>query len=60
MTDRIRTAKDVPFRPAGIGLVSSWSCMGCNQRRNTTMGARGVGIRRRCAECVRKRAEASA
>lgn len=60
MTDRIRTASDVPFREAGIGMACKWSCMGCQQWRYTTMGARGVGIRRRCAECVRKRAEAAA
>jgi hypothetical protein len=33
MTDRIRTAPDVNFRPAGAGMQHLWLCMGCGKSR---------------------------
>lgn len=41
-----------PMRPPGVGMVHQWECWGCKQKRFTTLGARGVGLRKRCAQCV--------
>lgn len=54
MSDRIRTAPDVPFRQVGIGLRPLWRCMGCDQNRPSE-GSRGLGVKRRCAVCVAKK-----
>lgn len=54
MTDRIRTAPDVRFRSAGVGMVITFRCMGCHQIRSTA-GSRGLGIAKRCAGCVASR-----
>lgn len=51
--DDRNTPRDVPFRPAGAGLSPTWLCMGCGKRREG-LGARGAGVRRRCAQCVAK------
>ena len=48
---------DVHFRPVGTGLVTTWRCLGCDLSR-PTLGSRGLGIRKRCAQCVAKRAAA--
>ena len=53
MSDRIRTAPDVPFKVGGGGMPHTWQCMGCGQTRLST-GSRGTGIRKRCAHCVAK------
>ncbi len=29
MSDRIRTAPDVPYRPAGVGLTLTFRCADC-------------------------------
>ena len=46
---------DAPWKPRGLGVPSTWVCMGCNKHRGSTLGARGVGVRRRCAQCVAKK-----
>lgn len=51
-SDESRRAPDVPYRHAGPGLLPTWQCMGCGQKR-VVLGARGVGVRRRCAVCVK-------
>jgi len=51
--DDRNTPRDVPFRPAGAGLSPVFMCMGCGKRREG-LGARGAGVRRRCALCVAK------
>ena len=51
MTDRIRTAPDVPFRQVGIGYNPTWLCMGCGKPSPAT-GSRGKGVFRRCAVCL--------
>lgn len=43
--------RDVRWREAGTGMSPRWRCMGCDQLRQT-IGARGTGVRRRCAQCV--------
>ena len=35
----------------GPGSQSTWLCMGCN-RSQSNLGAKGKGIRRRCASCL--------
>ena len=52
--DDIRAAADRPFRQVGLGQHSLWRCMGCHQNREAA-GSKGVGIRRRCAQCVAKK-----
>lgn len=41
-----------PMRPPGVGMAHNWQCFGCKQVRFSTLGARGVGLRKRCAHCV--------
>lgn len=41
-----------PMRPPGVGMAHNWQCFGCKQVRFSTLGARGVGLRKRCAQCV--------
>ncbi len=41
-----------PMRPPGVGMAHQWECWGCKQKRFSTLGARGVGLRKRCAQCV--------
>lgn len=53
--DRQRSKPDAPFLPAGPGLAITWQCMGCGQKRGTSIGARGVGVRKRCAQCVERK-----
>ena len=55
--DDTRRGPDRQFRPAGIGSAHTWRCMGCGQSR-PSLGARGVGVRRRCAVCVAKKGAA--
>ncbi len=55
MSDRIRTAPDVAWRPAGIGISSSRLCMGCNTAKGQ-IGSAGQGVRWRCAACLAARA----
>lgn len=45
-----------PMRPPGVGMAHNWQCMGCGQVRFTTLGSKGVGLRRRCAKCVEAKA----
>ena len=47
-------APDVPWRPVGSGMPIERLCMGCD-RKNGAIGGRGVGVRWRCAGCIRKR-----
>ena len=51
------TTRDVTAQqPApGLGHGSTWECWGCKRRLSSTLGRKGVGLRRRCAECVSKR-----
>ena len=49
-----REAQDVPFLPAGPGLSSLRTCMGCDGKRQI-LGGRGLGVRWRCAGCVSRR-----
>ena len=51
MSDRIRTAPDTPWQPAGVGMASTFMCLGCGGRR-MVLGSKGAGVRRRCAHCV--------
>jgi hypothetical protein len=53
------TAVDVRFRAVGMGMVVRMRCMGCGQSRDRT-GAKGVGIRQRCAVCLAAKAERKA
>lgn len=53
-SDDSRRGADVPYRPAGPGMLPTWHCLGCNQKR-VVLGSRGVGVRKRCAVCVQKR-----
>lgn len=46
---------DVRWRPAGIGMpMPLFGCLGCGKYRQT-LGAKGHGIRKRCAGCLEKR-----
>ena len=54
MSDRLRTAPDVTWRNAGIGMSPNWMCMGCKQPRQP-LGSKGKGPAKRCAQCVAKR-----
>lgn len=51
-SDNHNSPADVPFRPAGTGIPHTWTCMSCGKRRSTRLGAKGVGVRMRCAVCV--------
>ena len=58
MIDTSRNSQsDARFQPVGMGCLMTWTCWGCNKRRGTTLGAKGVGIKRRCAPCVEAQAE---
>lgn len=46
--------KTAQVRANGGGLAMRWKCMGCNQVRDT-LGSRGAGVRKVCAQCVAKR-----
>lgn len=48
MSDRIRTAPDVAFRPAGVGMSTARHCMGCKTPKSQ-IGSAGLGVRWRCA-----------
>lgn len=50
--DTARAPADVAFRPAGIGMMFGWKCMGCGQNRSTTAGSKGRGVKQRCRQCV--------
>lgn len=50
-SDDRRSPNDTLWRPTGQGVMVLFSCMGCNQSRHTA-GARGVGVRKRCAICL--------
>jgi hypothetical protein len=43
------------FRDPGSGMQSFWQCMGCHKARSAA-GAKGVGVKRRCAVCLAKKA----
>ena len=47
---------DAPWKPRGLGVPATWQCMGCGQYRGSTLGAKGKGVRRRCAKCVAAKA----
>ena len=49
--DDVRGGRDSGFKTAGVGLTPMFRCLGCDQARQG-LGARGVGLRRRCANCV--------
>ena len=51
---------DVRFRDVGTGCLMTWTCWGCNVRRGSTLGAKGVGFKRRCAACVESKKAAKA
>ena len=51
---------DAPWRPRGLGMPATWVCMGCSKARGSTLGAKGVGVRRRCSVCVAAKAEKQA
>lgn len=55
MSDRLRTAPDVPTRHPGVGLLVNFICVACGQRRGQ-LGSRVVrrlGVRQRmCSACV--------
>jgi hypothetical protein len=54
MSDRLRTTPDAPWRQPGIGMTSTFKCMGCHQPRHA-IGSRGAGVFKRCAQCLEKR-----
>lgn len=54
-SDTDRRPPDRGFRHPGTGNQSYWQCMGCNHSRSGA-GAKGVGVRRRCAICLAKKA----
>lgn len=56
MSDRIRTAPDTRFTHAGIGMSTSWLCLGCKQPR-PQLGSKGRGIHKRCGVCEARKAE---
>lgn len=59
--DSHNAPRDVPFKPAGIGMSIRWRCGGCNQNRFSTAGSRGKGLGKRCSVCVAaKQARAAA
>lgn len=62
MSDRLRVCPDVPFRPAGPGMVTTFRCGGCRTfrlvpgRRLLPVG----GLRQYvCAACVAQRQAAA-
>lgn len=54
MSDHLRTAKDVAWRHAGIGMSPNFMCMGCNKQRQP-LGSKGKGAAKRCVDCLAKR-----
>jgi len=54
-SDERRPAPERGFRSPGSGMQSYWLCMGCNHSRGTA-GSKGVGVKRRCAACIAKKA----
>lgn len=44
--------REAPFTQPGLGLVCAWECFGCKRRIASSLGARGIGLQRRCAQCV--------
>lgn len=50
-----RSLESVPRAPSGPGMTLRWSCMGCGQSRSLE-GAKGQGLRKRCAVCVQAKA----
>lgn len=63
MSDRLRSAPDVPTRHAGVGLLVNFICVHCGQRRGQ-LGSRVVrrlGVRQRvCSACVAQSAASAA
>ncbi len=54
MTSGINSLQlDAPWPPRGTGQAITWRCLHCGQDR-PAKGARGVGARRKCAQCVAK------
>ena len=51
---------DAPWKPRGLGLPTTWRCMGCQQIRSSQAGSKGKGVFQRCAQCVAARAEKQA
>ncbi len=47
---------DAPWKPRGLGQGATWRCGGCQQTRYSTLGSKGAGVRKRCAQCVAARA----
>jgi hypothetical protein len=54
--NRARSTKDLTLHQplSGVGVAMRWKCGGCHQIRSMA-GSRGVGVRKRCGECVSKR-----
>lgn len=50
--DDARRAPDARYTQPGVGLVCAWECFGCKRRIATSLGACGLGVRRRCRDCV--------
>ena len=44
--------REAAFTQPGPGLVCAWECFGCKRRISTSLGARGLGLQRRCAQCI--------
>lgn len=57
MTSRYSPERDRTHqqRANASGHASSWICWGCKHPRFGSLGARGVGLGRRCSVCVAKR-----
>lgn len=48
---RAQTRSSGFFLTPGHGHLTTWLCMGCHSSRSN-LGAKGKGIRRRCAACI--------
>ena len=52
-SDDITRTSVAAVRNTGIGHYSRWHCMGCHVWRDSMIGSKGAGLRKRCAVCVR-------
>lgn len=52
-SDDTRTAKDVPFKPAGPGLYATFLCIRCHKSR-LVLGSRQRRGLRVCGVCVQR------
>lgn len=55
--DGYRRPPESRFTQPGVGLVCAWECFGCKRRIASSLGARGVVPKRRCAQCVEAKAK---